>query len=548
MDLRPPTFYLVLVGLAAVFSACQGNVQVNDIPGPGEEEYVPGPIQDRMPTEDDCVGGDEIFTNDAPARLLTRYEFDNSVRDLLGVDASHAWETLPSENAAGGFENNVDSHAVNPLYVRKLLDISELIATDAVTAGALDAGLGDLLYRAFRRSPTGEELAAFEQLRTDATAEWGARRGDEMVVAAILQSPQFLYRLELVDRQVPNEIVKINSFEIASRLSYMLWSTMPDPQLFAAAERDELQTDEQVEAQVRRMLQDPRAAKTVGHFYRQWLHLDALRDTVKDAATFGGVTDQLAADWRASIDAFIHHVHFEAGGNLEALMTSPTVYVTPDMATLHQLDSGTALRPTEMENRAGLLTQPALLALLAYPNQGSPIHRGIFVREKMLCQHLGAPPDDMMIDPPDPDPNATTREQFAEHTANDACAGCHRLIDPIGFGFEEYDGVGRYRTVENGSAVDASGELIATGDEALDGTFDGALELSARLAGSEVLSACIADQWMTFAMGHRPTMADLCSTRRVRDRFAQSDGSFEELLVAIAMSDAMRYRIVQGPE
>lgn len=550
MSLNRPTFHFVIAAVALLACACKGNIAVNNDPAPqpDEEEYVPGPIMDRMPTEDDCAEAEEVFTNDAPARLLTRYEFDNTVRDLLGVDTTLAWETLPSENATAGFENNVDSHVVSPLYVRKLLDISEIIAADAVTLGAFDDGLPQLLYRAFRRPPTGEELSAFETLRSEATAEWGASKADELVVAAILQSPQFLYRLELVTQEVPNEIIQNDSFEMASRLSYMIWATMPDEELFAAAERDELSTEEQVEAQVRRMLADPHARTNVGHFYRQWLHLDALEDTVKDATHFSGVTESLPTDWRASMDAYVQHVHFEAGGDLETLMTSPTVFVTPDMAALHEMSATSAMEPTEMANRAGLLTQPGLMALLAYPNQGSPIHRGIFVREKMLCQTLGPPPDDMMIEPPDPDPNATTREQFAEHTANDACAGCHQLIDPIGFGFEEYDGVGRYREVENGKDVDASGALFNSGDDTIDGEFDGAVELATRLAGSSALQECIADQWMTFALGRRPTMADLCSAQSVYARFAESDGSFEELLVAIAMSDAMRFRVAQGPE
>ncbi len=537
----------LIVAISLLTCACQGNIDLNDNPGPTTPDHVPGPIQDRMPTVDDCAT-DEVFTNDAPARLMTRYEFDNTVRDLLRVDATLAWENVPSENAGGGFENNVDAHVVSPLHVRKLLEISEQIAERAVAGGALNIGLPQLLYRAFRRPPSTEELTAFETLRTQATETWGAVRADEMVIAAILQSPQFLYRLELIGQEIPNEILKNTSYEMAARLSYMLWASMPDDALFEAAEQDALQSDEQIEAQVRRMLRDPRAATSVGHFYRQWLHLDSFDDTVKDATAFSGVTDGLPMDWRASIDAFVQYVHFEAGGTLHQLLTSPTVYITPDMATLYDMDATTSMVATQMDNRSGLLTQPALMALLAYPNQGSPIHRGIFVREKMLCQTLGAPPDNMIIEPPDPDPNATTRERFAEHTANDACSGCHRLIDPIGFGFEDYDGVGRYRTTENGLEIDASGELFASGDPADDGTFTGGAALAGMLADSKAVNKCIADQWMTFSIGQRPTIADLCSAIRVRDRFVESDGSFEELLVAIAMSDAMRYRIVQGPE
>ena len=548
-------------GTAAVMSValctigCEGSILSGgggdaNTPGPDQQEpvYEPGPIMERMPTPDDCESGDDIFANDAPARLLTRYEFDNTVRDLFGVDASLAREKLPPENATDGFENSVHSHVVSSLWVRKLMEVSEQIAPQAVQNGALDRGLADLLYRAFRRPPTTDEVSGFEALRSTAAEQWGQQRADEMVVMAIMQAPQFLYRAELVGPEVPREIVALDSFQMASRLSYMLWGSMPDAELFAAAEAGALQTDAEVEVQVRRMLDDPRSRETIGHFYRQWLHLDSLNDMVKDVDSYGLIAASLSDDWRASIDAWVDWVHFEADGRLETLMSSPTVFMTPYMAAHMQVQVPEAMEAMELEQRAGLLTQPALLALLAYPNQGSPIHRGIFVREKLLCQKLGPPPDDMVIEPPDPDPNATTRQQFAQHTEIDTCAGCHRLIDPLGFGFENYDGVGLYRTEENGLPIDASGELWATGDEDLDGPFDGAMELSERLTASDAVQECVAEQWMTFAFGQPPTRADLCTVKDVQSRFSDSDGSFKELLVAIAMSDAVRYRVIQGPE
>src|SRR6185295_2197105 len=141
--------------------------------------------------------------------------------------------------------------------------------------------------------------------------------------------------------------------------------------------------------------------------------------------------------------------------------------------------------------RAGLLTQPALLAKLAHPNQTSPIRRGIFVREKLLCQTLPPPPANIRIVPPDPDPNATTRERFGQHTANEFCRNCHKLIDPVGFGFEAYDQLGRFRTTENNRPVDSSGELVGSGESAIDGPFASAPELARRLASSQTVRTCL---------------------------------------------------------
>jgi hypothetical protein len=540
---------LLALILASTSMACEGKVQVDEISSMNHiaSDDDPGPIQDRMPTSDDC-DTDEVFSNDAPARLLTRYEFDNTVRDLLGLDMGLAREKFPPENSTGGFENSVDSHVVNPLLIRRYLEVAETLAARAVKENDYpETGfLPDLLYHAFRRPPTGDELDAFESMYDDARSKWGTARAQEMVLAAVLQSPQFLYRLEFSDDREPNELVKNDSFEMATRLSYMVWSTMPDDELLAAAEADELQTADQIEAQVRRMLHDPRAHATVGHFYRQWLHLDALADTVKDESTFGSIPEGAVQDWQASINEFVQWVHFEGGADFETLMTADKVFVTPDMAGMYGAEAGSSMEAVSMDDRAGLLTQPALLALLAYPDQSSPIHRGIFVREKLLCQPLPPPPANMMFEPPDPDPEATTRQRFAQHTENDACSACHSLIDPIGFGFEEYDGVGRYRTEENGRTVDASGEVVHSGDDALDGDFDGATQLAERLAQSDVARDCVANQWMTFALGRPATSADLCSVAGVRERFAESEGSFEDLFVAIATSDAMRYRIVQN--
>lgn len=538
-----------VLSFACLSASCEGKIRFQDANYEGEETHDPGPIQDRMPTQDDCEGGERVFANDAPARLLTRYEFDNSVRDLLGVDLGLAREHLPPENSTGGFENNVSSHVVNTLLVRKYLEIADEIAIAAVAQNNYGDGfVPDLLYRAFRRPPTSDEVKAFEALHAASAEQWGATRAREMTISAILQSPQFLYRLEFADGRAPNQIVQNSPYEMASRLSFMMWSTIPDQALLDAASRDELRTKAQIEAQVRRMLEDPRAKDTVAHFYRQWLHLDALSDSVKDEATFPEMPGELSQDWRASIDAWIDYVHHDGGGTLDALLTSDSVFVTPDLATMYEMGSVDAMERVSMaDSRAGLLTQPALLALLAYPEQGSPIHRGIFVREQLLCQKLAPPPDDVPIEPPDPDPNATTRERFAQHTEVDGCANCHRLIDPIGFGFEEYDALGRYRTEEAGQPIDASGELLGSGDKELDGPFVGAMELTRRLAESDVVAHCVADQWTTFALGQPPTNADLCSKDGIREAFAQSR-SFEDLFVAIATSDAMRYRVIQEAE
>src|SRR5262249_40190910 len=183
----------------------------------------------------------------------------------------------------------------------------------------------------------------------------------------------------------------------------------------------------------------------------------------------------------------------------------------------------------------------------AYPDGSSPVARGVFVRKRLLCQEL-APPPNIPIVPPDPDPNATTRERFEQHSSDPQCSGCHGLIDPIGFTFEHYDGAGRWRDEENGKPVDSSSTgIAAVSDPATQGPVADAVELSAKLAHSTDVQECVIEQWTTFALGRGPDPAlDACTTARLRADFSESDGDLHELLVGIATSDAFRFRVIDG--
>jgi hypothetical protein len=193
-------------------------------------------------------------------------------------------------------------------------------------------------------------------------------------------------------------------------------------------------------------------------------------------------------------------------------------------------------------NRAGILTQPGLMAMLAHSDQSAPVQRGKFVREQLLCQLLPPPPPDVDTTPPDPDPSATTRERFRQHSADARCSSCHRLLDNVGFGLEAFDHLGRFRADENGLPIDATGNLVDAGDAEIEGAFDGALELTSRLAGSPQVEACLATQWFRYTMGRAEQDTDACSLEEVKAAFASSGGNFRELLVALATSDVFRFR------
>jgi hypothetical protein len=497
-------------------------------------------------------------------RLLTGYEYDNTVRDLLG-DVTRPSLAFPPENQTTAFENSWLDHRAGKDLVRVYMDtaedvagraVSERMATllpcDPLVVGETECGRGFIetfLPKAFRRPIEPQERAAFLALFESAHAEHGFSEAISLLVQAALQSPQFLYRLEPVpDDSLPGDVLPVTGYEMASRLSYFLTASMPDDELREAAADGGLATREEVEAQARRLLETPGGRQTVREFHRQWLDLAGLASVSKDPAVFEGLPANVGQAWQESVQQFTEHVFFEGTGTIDELMSSDVAFLPPELAALYAEGPADPVTGavTLAGERAGVLTQPGLMALLAYPDQSSPVARGVFVRERMLCQHLPPPPNDVVIEPPDPDPNATTRERFAEHTANEACAGCHVLIDPLGFGFEHYDAIGRFRTEENGMPVDASGTLASIDDPEQAGDYDGAVELSERLVASTDFQECVAHQWTTFALGREPNEADECSMVGIRQSLVDSGGDLRELLVSIATSDAFRFRVVDG--
>jgi hypothetical protein len=366
----------------------------------------------------------------------------------------------------------------------------------------------------------------------------------------MLQSPHFLYRVEFGAQDLADpldgDVVPLTSYEIASRLSYLLWNTMPDVALFEAADADQLQTATQVEAQARRMMDTPRAREAVKNFHRQWLGLGLIEAHIsangKSAEIYPDYADYLLPLWRRETEAFIDHAVFEQNANVEVLFTANYTMMNKPLADFYGVTGPTTAEFERVEldtaKYAGFLTHAGLLALYAKPDRSSPIHRGKFVREVLLCQ-APPPPPDIIPKPPTVDESQTTRDQFLQHSADALCSGCHRLMDPIGFGFEHFDGIGRYRETEWGLAIDASGELIETDN---DGPYNGVVELAAKLAASDQVKNCVARQWFQFGYGRSETSEDACSVQEIQTRFAAADYDIKELVIALTLTDAFRYR------
>jgi hypothetical protein len=496
-------------------------------------------------------------------RRLSRREYDGTVRDLLG-DTSAPASAFPTEEKAFGFDNNAQANGTSELLTEQQQAAAERLAARFVRGPrlAMAAGCDPLKdeaclrtfiarfgRRVWRRPLTDAEQARLLRVFVAGKDRYDAETGLEMLLSAALQSPHFLYRVELGEAPQPGRsVVRLTGWELASRLSYFLWGTMPDDALFTAAERGELSRPEGIARQVDRMLAagDPRARAMVANFHEQWLELAHVAELDKSRSTYGavGYTPELRPLWQRETETFVDEV-FWNDGKLATLFTAPYSYADRTLARFYdpaaRVEGDAFVRVAlDPKERAGLLTQAGLLALHAKRDQTSPVHRGMFVRRDLFCFEPPAPPAVEGIDPPALDPKLTTRERWSRHSEDPSCAGCHRLIDPLGLGFENYDAVGTYRTTENGRPIDPSGEIVGTD---VPGPFTGAVALGQRLARSAEVRACVTLHWYRYAFGtNGDTPADACAVAALAQQFAAAGNDMRELLRAITRSDAFLYR------
>jgi hypothetical protein len=474
----------------------------------------------------------------APLRRMTREQYARTVRDLLGVAVD---TTFVADDVVEGFEIGgtvspllAEQHVASAESVAAKIDPKKAIACDA----SEDACLASFLRRAFRRPVTGEELARYRALYATAPGDDGVR----LVVTAALLSPSFHYLLDVGNRAPAGTTVDLDGYALANRLSYFLWGSMPDEQLFSAAESGALATREGLAGEARRMVKDPKAKEAIASFHRQWLHLDALDGFSRDARFYPEADYALGASLKKSLETFFTDAVEMGPGGLDAMLSGSHAFVDGKLAGILGVPDVTgeafvrvALDPAQ---RKGLVTQPGLMAILSKPAGSDPIHRGVFVRRQLLCQDLPPPPADVKFEIAEPTAGKSTRDRFAEHRKNASCASCHSMIDGVGFGLESYDALGRWRTVDQGVAVDARGVVVATEDA--DGTFDGGAELATKLAKSSEVRRCIAKKWTTFAMQRAIDAADRCGIEGLSKVFADSKGDFAELMVGITQLDAFR--------
>ncbi|MDX2022537.1 MAG: DUF1592 domain-containing protein [Deltaproteobacteria bacterium] len=543
------------LGLAVfgLWSACTGQVPRDVAGGPDDPNGLGGAggtgagapaIGGAGSTPNACDTG---APPPAALRRLTPRQYASTVKSLLAVDVPLG-DLLPEPKTFGfeGFaQNQVASVGLaeqwdavaETVAAKASQDLNKLLGCDPNTdANCLRGFVQTLSERAFRRPLNAEQLGKHVSFVDAAKMTAGAQEAVRMYVAALLQSPSFLYQREsFVDDGRGH--VRPDDWAMASRLSYLLWGDMPDANLFAAARAKSLGTESQVRAQAQRMLNDPRTRSQAKHFFEQWLEYDTLPGLSKDTATYPTFTPKLAELFRQQLERDVEFAMFEQKNTLSQLFLSGQTFMNAELAAFYGANApsaaGFALVKWPAGERQGVLTSGGMMAAHGHPNQSSPIMRGKFMRERLLCQPLPSPPNDIEIMPPIVRPGATTRERFSDHKSDTRCASCHGLIDPVGFLFEHYDGMGAHRTKDQGLDVNASGELTSTED--LDGTYNSVMPLLPKLAASREVTSCVATQWFRFTFGREAGESDACAVAKLTQSLQGTGGDFKQLLVELSV-------------
>lgn len=478
-----------------------------------------------------------------------------SVAALLGVPADPIATALGSDTRQTGFTRNADQrvgsvqadalwHAVEGLVETAVTQRLAQLAPCA-TSGGSDACaksfIHDFAGKAFRRTVTAsEEAALFTVYTVGKTQDGTYAAGIGLVISAVLQTPSFLYLTELGDAVVAGR-TSLTGEEAATALAYLLTGGPASADLLAQGRQGALATADGREPAARALLATPEGKAQIQRFVLEWIGADAVDSSSKDAALFPewpGMRADVLTESRWIIDSVL----FQGDGKLSSLLLTDTTYMTPALAGYYTDMSGAGRVPFPAPRR-GLLLAGAFLAANSQPASTAPVKRGAAVRKKLLCQVLPVPTNLGVINVPPPDPTKTTRERFSAHGATPVCAACHAELDPIGFAMESFDAVGRYRTTENGKAVETHGELLNAGDAT--GTFANGVELLQRLADAKIVKQCFPRQVFRYASGRSGGDEEETFSQFVEARPSAVEAKVLELLVDWVRSDSFMTRRVE---
>jgi hypothetical protein len=450
-------------------------------------------------------------TSYVPARIrrLSTFEIEATVTALF-TKADGFQADLPGDFRAGEFTQNA-AQQVDSIFAGQLRRMAESLGRDNAVRAIAHAGcspsggaacasavMNDFGARAYRRPLTGEEARALMSTFEAGQGQGAFQDGIALVISTILQSASFLYVTEIGDAPSRDGVSAMTEYEIASALSYLLTGGPPDQPLLDAAAAHRLRGGSEREHQARRLLEQPGAHAQLGRFVKEWLGLDQLDHTDKDANAYPAFAD-LRSFMIAETSSFIDEVLWNDDGTLATLLAADYTVADAALAAFYGLQPppGATRVSVDGSSRRGILTQGAFLSVFAHADETAPVKRGSAILRRLLCVELPLPGEiGLTVVPPVPDPTKTTRQRFAIHSSDPLCAGCHGMMDPIGFAFEALDGMGGLRDAENGQPVDTLGD-VSVGDVA--GPVAGAAELAGRLGASDDVRRCFARHVFRFA-------------------------------------------------
>ncbi len=515
----------------------------------------PSGTADPQPETTTPPGGDPSCQNAgpglAPARLLSASQYNNTVLELFRVDGD------PGTDLGNGVFDSLDD-----VRVEQRADVAASVAQQAAAnldqwAPCVPPATGDVSVcaaqlidqvgrRAFRRPLTDGERAEMTTLFDAGFQDGGFSAGVEWLLTGILQAPDFMYQIALPQPgETPGEPRQLGPYEYASRLAYFVWDSPPDDALLDAAAAGALSDPAKQQAQLDRMLEDERAQRGVVGFHSRWLNTVGFREIARDVPEFdGAVASSLMTSLLMSVTEL-----YEAGGapKLSDLLSGETYYMNDVLRRFYGLPAGDeGFTPVTLsgEGRHGIVTHPALMALLARPAESFPIARGLFVTRSLFCRDIPLPMGLEIPELPPIQEGLSTRARLEQHTTNPACSGCHALFDPAGFALENFDEVGRFRTMDHGAPVDTASKMTIGSDA--DGPFANGEELLTRVAGSHDVAACFARRYLEFALSRQQlTPEESCALKTVASEFTSS-GDLKQLVGSIATNDAFRLRLAEG--
>lgn len=558
--------------LTLSLAACSGSLESND-PNPGDGSSVPGATAGTggiQPGGGPDVTGDPPVTDGAldvgrvGIHRLNKAEYDNTMRDLLGVTDTPA-STFINDEVTDGFDNIAAAFGMTEAQYQQYYNAADTLAErvfgdnalqarvmTCTPSGATDtACLGQIIgtfgARAWRRPLTDTEIARLVQLASDAMAlgedGFGAIK---QVLKTMLSSVPFLYRLELDPDPASLTPRPLNGYELASRLSYLGWSTMPDDAMFALAQSGEILQEATLSAEIDRVLASPKADQFVNNFAGQWLGLRALEQTHQVETT-------VFPDWNEDLrtamvqEGLEYFKQFLFGTHqMTEFFTADMNFVSGPLAQLYGVQGGNGTTPTMVNNttdqRVGFMGLASFLTFTSFSYRTAPTLRGKWVLENLLCQDIPAPPANVqpLDDPGTPSADLQSenvRIRLEAHRADPLCNGCHTLLDPIGMGLENYDAIGRYRTqYDNGDQVDPSGQLP-------DGSqFSSLPELATLLSADNKLTDCVSERMMTYALSRHLEATDEPYLNQIRQNWAAGGFGLKGLLKQIVLNDTFRFR------